>query len=278
MCETTRHLPASFDCTGKHLPFYCSIFNNAYPALTFETLPNGMTANGANPGERLLILFYYNILRHYRRSALFEHMRKHIRQQDVFVDVGAYLGIYSYLSTCLGAMPVTIEANSTCVSFLQKNSLFFPHVHPFSAWDKEEERTFYIGKDINAGASSLISCLKPWSESCYKSETRVRCKPLTSIIPHFMWKKIRILKIDVEGAEEHVLQGMYDELGKHQFHIWCEVRDNTSDRNPGTVYSVCKLLGSKGYTPYIYCGRQFQPFKQNQVRRVFDLLFIPKQY
>lgn len=271
----SRILPHSFDCTGKHLPCLCQLLINRYGLPRYCKLPNCFITDTAISGEKLLTLFFYNILRYYRKSPLFCYMQRLLKKGDIFIDTGAYLGVYSYLALRLKAEPHLVEANPACVEFLLRNGQYFPDIYPFAAWNKEEERGFNIGRKTDAGSSSLIESEKGWSSSCYSENVTVRCKPLESIIPENIWEKIKLIKIDVEGAEVEVLQGFADKLGKHKFHIWCEVRDATSDRNPGSFARVCNLLEKKGYSVFFFNGKKIEPFHENHIQRVFDLVFIP---
>lgn len=271
----TRFLPFAFDCTGKHLPFLCGALKDIFPLPRLCNLPDGITADTANAGEKLLSMFFFNIIRHYKNSPLFVYMQKHINRGDVFLDIGAYLGIYSYLAILLGAKPVLFEANPACLSFLERNHHLFHNLFPFAIWDKDDKREFFIGKDSDMGSSSLVNSLKPWASSCYKTKIRVCCRSLESIMPSHLWEKVSLVKIDVEGAEDRVLQGFADELGKHDYHIWCEVRDNTSDRNPGSFTKVCDLAEKNGYSINFFDGEKLRPFNNNHIGRVFDLLLIP---
>lgn len=258
------------------MPFVFSLLKDFYPLPAICKLPNGLTADTANPGEKLLSLYFFNIIRHYKASPLFKYMQKHLKKGDIFVDIGAYLGIYSYLACTLGAKPILVEANPVCVAFLQRNNLLFHDLYSFAAWNKEEKRDFFIGKDDNAGSSSLIESLKPWRSSCYKSKVKVHCRPIQSIISSpQLWGKIGLIKLDVEGAEDKVLEGFGGELGKHRFHIWCEVRDATSDRNPESYLKVHDLAEENGYSIYYFDGKEITSFEESHIKRVFDLLLIP---
>jgi hypothetical protein len=116
-----------------------------------------------------------------------------------------------------------------------------------------------------------------WNQSGYEKSIKVQAKKLGNVIDETIIKKIRLAKIDVEGAEEQVVNGMLDVLQINSFDVWCEVRGENSDRNPGSYKAVIRLLEPLGYKPYCYDGKELREFMSNDIQQVFDIVFKCKK-
>lgn len=138
-----------------------------------------------------------------------------LRPGDVFVDVGANFGLYSLLASRLvgsGGAVYAIEASPTIYARLLRNLEInaASNVVAFNlaASDRAGCLTVYLGPDTNSGATSTVDEAVELPRRGAALETEVEAKPLWQIVPDQLWPKIAVIKIDVEGAEARVLEGL----------------------------------------------------------------------
>ena len=140
-----------------------------------------------------------------------ELAKKIIKQGDVFVDIGANAGIYSFtLSKIVGQQGkvYAFEPDPRNYKLLEKsikaNSINNIIVYPIAVSDKTGQAKFNL--DIDSSQSSLIE-LENRKRVCYKS-IKVPTISLDDFVSKKNIKKINLIKIDVEGGEPLVVKGM----------------------------------------------------------------------
>jgi FkbM family methyltransferase len=132
---------------------------------------------------------------------------------DVFIDVGANVGYYSLLASQLvgdSGRVIAIEPLSELFHVLTQN-LWRNNVRNVrtvnvAAWDVEDEVAIFTWPARPPGYTSVMPLwAKAWN---LERHGQVHAKPLSTILQAGEMKAARIIKIDVEGAEWHVLSGM----------------------------------------------------------------------
>jgi FkbM family methyltransferase len=136
-----------------------------------------------------------------------------IDETSILLDIGANIG-----STCIpfamkyNATVIAVEASKNNAFLLLKNAWLngirlWPHivcaVDPLTAGSKEWLQFF--SKNGNSAANSIFEEWNP-SRSASSSEY-VKTTTIDSILENVDLEKIRLVKIDVEGAEAMVLKG-----------------------------------------------------------------------
>jgi FkbM family methyltransferase len=165
----------------------------ARPSVTAQAW--GLTMR-LNPAEAVDggILFYPQL---YNRLE-FKWLRNALRPNDLFVDVGSYIGAYSLLAASQGARVIAVEANPEAFAVLTENirlnGLAVTAVN-LGASDRDETLQLFLQRRQNLGGSSFI--VDGGDRDCVS----IRCKPLDEIAPG-----ADVMKIDVEGMEMRVLQ------------------------------------------------------------------------
>ncbi|QSR87928.1 FkbM family methyltransferase [Methylacidiphilum caldifontis] len=130
-------------------------------------------------------------------------LSRYLRKGDFVFDCGAHQGLYSvYLAKLVGneGRVFAIEPSKRFISYLEKNkqenNLYSIEIFPFAAGNKKEKKTFYEN-----GPFSRLSV-----QSFDNSSIEVEVICLDELLDRGL--RYAFGKIDVEGAELLVLQGL----------------------------------------------------------------------
>jgi len=181
---------------------------------------------------------------------------KNLKEKDIFVDVGTHFGFYSLLASELvgdGGKVIGVEASAAIFDVYLKNISPKKNIYPnhIAATDKEELLSFYEFPI----SYSEYNTFKPeqfdatdWIKKNPPNKIEVAGKRLDSVL---IEKNIypKIIKIDVEGAENNVVLGLEKTLADGQpiisMEYLVEDRQNTSHK------VATKKLADWGYLPHI---------------------------
>lgn len=160
----------------------------------------------AHPGSYMAQILQHGVFEG-SESAL---VRSLVRQGDFCIDAGAHVGYYSSLMAEAGAKVLAIEPNPKHVSLLERNvpsaTIFQVALSDTDAKDVP----FYLPSDYDDGWGSL-----GFSDQGRKSQIGVRTRRLDGILDELHYDgPIRLMKMDIEGAELLALRGMGDYLQK----------------------------------------------------------------
>ena len=171
---------------------------------------------------------------------------------DMFVDVGAHIGLFSVLAARLvgsRGQVLAFEPDPDNFRYLQKNvEINAPHptaVVLVSAAVGRESGTAEMWTDSrDSGSSSLIE-----RSDLVKLPAAVEVLSLDSWAGQHGWPAVRVIKLDCEGSEIDVILGMHD---------WCrrgpieaavvEVNTTTLRAGSRTVEDLFDCLRDRGYT------------------------------
>jgi FkbM family methyltransferase len=134
-----------------------------------------------------------------------EIIRHHLSSAEVFVDVGANIGLYTCLARSEGKYAIAVEPqprNLECLyASLSSNGWTDTEVYPLALGDRYGLVTLY-------GASGpSASLLAGWATYSKRFQQTIPLTTLDSLVgSRFDGKKL-LIKIDVEGAEYGVLKG-----------------------------------------------------------------------
>jgi FkbM family methyltransferase len=136
-------------------------------------------------------------------------LRRRLRPGDTFVDVGANIGCVSALASRLvgpRGTVVAIEASPAVIAALQetltRNDLTNVRMVAAAVSDRDHELPLFPGPSYNIALTSTVA------HSGLRDQGRVRAAPLGSLVTREELATARLIKIDVEGAEDRVLAGM----------------------------------------------------------------------
>lgn len=211
-------------------------------------------------------------------------VNQRLRPGDTFVDVGAGTGWYTVLAAKkVGptGRVVAVEASPTNFVALKENvnnnRLGNVRLINEAVWSSESCLSFFQGPHYNSGISTLVPSFAE-RRGC-KLVGRIRARPLPALLSPDEIATLRILKIDVEGAEREVLLGLEPLLDSvaDDLEIFLEV-------NP-TEYNVDDLLHpvrKRGFRAWIIPNQyeaeyylNFSPL--NRPGQFEELLVVPEQ-
>lgn len=143
-------------------------------------------------------------------------IERSLQPGDTFVDVGANIGYFSLLAARkvgLAGSVVSIEASPSIFESLQshlvRNQAFNVRALNAAASSELGSLQVFRAPDDNLGATTTVD----YGEPGYVLEAEVEAAPLHELLTPEEAANARIIKVDVEGAEWDVVQGLLPLLG-----------------------------------------------------------------
>ena len=165
-----------------------------------------------------------------------------VKNGDVFIDVGAHVGKYALKiakrypkSLVIAIEPGRLQFDAL-IDGIKKNKLRNIIPLNIAAWDEETELRLRVY--TATGTSSVFDNL---GYGRLLRVEEVKARPLDAVIHELSISHVDWVKIDVEGAELHVLRGFKNGIAKFKPKIIIEV----SDFNRKEVFKFFKELNYK---------------------------------
>ena len=181
-----------------------------------------------------------------RERALTAFLCRTVRPTDVFYDVGASFGFYSFLmgAGIEGGEVHAFEANDRVYQYLRENT-HGTHIHPVHVAVQNTPGTATFYDSITDSSSSSLLKAADRDADAYAAQT-VTATTLDQYVKTHT--PPTVVKIDVEGAELSVLQGGEDTLRHHKpiiiLEVWGKERGKKHHAN------AVAFLEERGYTPH----------------------------
>lgn len=181
---------------------------------------------------------------------------------DVFLDVGANIGYYSLLAShlvgprgsvvAIEASPATFQALS---HNLAMNKIANVRALNLAASDRAGRLTLYRGEEHNSGRATVVD------GQGLEVEAEVPAAPLNSILSAGELRRLRLAKIDVEGAEAQVVAGMgaLIEQGRDDLEIIIEINPAQLQHQGTTAEVVLAPFLRAGYHAYVLAN-DYSPY------------------
>jgi FkbM family methyltransferase len=166
---------------------------------------------------------------------------------DVFVDVGANVGLYTCLARQAGKHTLAVEPLQANLRYLfanlEQNGWSDVEVWPIALADS-------AGTSSLSGASTGASLLSGWAGASPLLRSPVAVSTLDTILGSRFAGQRLVIKIDVEGAEWRVLKGAEGILRSSPAPTWL-IEINLTENHPnGTnphYLETFQMLWSRGY-------------------------------
>jgi FkbM family methyltransferase len=135
-----------------------------------------------------------------------------LNEGSLFVDIGANTGYYSFFAARQGAKVLAVEANPKYVELIRRsrtyNGFHFP-VYNIALSDRAGTVTLSIPDHLHGSASIMLDFVgSQWGGTNIK----VQSMTLDSMLLVAHQRPSTIIKIDAEGAEEKIFNGMCNTL------------------------------------------------------------------
>jgi FkbM family methyltransferase len=186
---------------------------------------------------------------------LTDFLARRLRPGDVFIDVGANIGYFSLQAARLvgstGAV-VAIEASPSIHDKLRANLALNAtrnvRTVNLAVSDRASMLRLYLGPVDNVGGTTLVADGTPGSTF----ECVVPARPLGDIVTADEWRRARLVKIDVEGAEAAVVAGMVPLLAQAppDLELVVEIAPRTLERQGNSPEDVLQIFRAAGFHAY----------------------------
>lgn len=193
-------------------------------------------------------------------SPIIKDIIQEIGENDVFFDIGANIGLYSSVITKkIGSENVVaFEPAPPAYRKLESNSKLnggFIH-HQIAVSNKDE--MIDLAVDVS-DTQARMSTLDTDNELTNHTICEVPSRKLTTIIEDESIPSPTIVKIDVEGAEFKVLDGMEELLDSVRI-VYCEIHHpnlDSFDTNGSEIFSYLESFGFNIQTLHQRDGNEF---------------------
>jgi len=180
---------------------------------------------------------------------------KALEPGDTFIDIGANMGLYSlFAARKVGpsGLVVAIEPSSRDFerlrSHVELNGLTNVYLLQIAASNHKGEARLLVACDKRAGHNTLGYF--GYHRVFPKTIEIVRLERVDEIVQLMGLQKVDFLKLDVEGAEFHVLEGAQDTLRIFRPTILLELSDRTLRHQGCHSGQIWDLLVQEGYHIY----------------------------
>ena len=220
--------------------------NNAFNRILLTTVNDPVTVGigDSNARFRLTTTSEYSILNEQSESNIITDIISRVKEDDVFWDVGANIGLYTCLVAPKVSTVVSFEPFPGNVSRLRENVSLNDldgrvEVHEYALSDKSKTGRLQILNDnVGTGQNRILSN-GGQSGGEIEIEERSGDDLVREGIP-----SPTILKIDVEGVELKVLNGFKETLSEARL-VYCEVHDDRVADKSKT--EIAEKLGEHGF-------------------------------
>jgi FkbM family methyltransferase len=195
------------------------------------------------------------------QDGTFEHeeiheMQRLLESSDVFVDVGANIGLYTCLARSRGAQVIAVEPLARNLQYLfanlDANGWTDTEVWPVALAER-------AGTAVLSGASTGASLVEGWAGASPLLRTRTAVSTLDIIMGIRFPSRRLLIKIDVEGAEWRLLQGASETLRRTPAPVWM-VEVNLVEHHPAgrneRFQSTFELFWDCGYQSFSTAGER----------------------
>lgn len=172
------------------------------------------------------------------------YLRRFISKDDVTVDIGANLGLYTRELSRLSAKVHAFEPTGAMAELLRRTSAANVAVHQLALSDAIGETEIFVPRRSGALFFSIASLEQ---DSLSAKEELVPQKVTLARLDDVLTEPVRFIKIDVEGHELHVLNGARQTIARHRPIFLVEAQDQSK---PGATGSVFDFFGEWGYRGY----------------------------
>ena len=182
---------------------------------------------------------------------------------DVVIDVGANIGFFTLQSAqAVGTngFVLAVEANPLNYEFLQTNIALngYGNVEAYqvAAWNQEVWLDLLLGKNCECHTVKKTFAMAKGRKDRYtQNRIRIKARVLDNLVKDLFFEKVDWVKIDVEGAEFEVLQGLKNTLVSFKPRLIVESYETDRLRSflEPLGYEVTRIRESGSSPPNNFC-------------------------
>ncbi|MBE0547631.1 MAG: FkbM family methyltransferase [Rubrivivax sp.] len=198
-----------------------------------------------------------------------------LRLGDTVIDIGANVGYFSALcSLSIGPSGRVLSYEAAPGTYQRLQTLSQKNLHrnittfPYAVSNEAGEITFHCGPAEHSGIASI----RPLGEKSLGAIT-VKAIALDDILDEL--PKIRLVKIDVEGAETLVALGMQKLIERDRPYVITEVTDSFLRQLGSDKHQLLNAFTRHGYTAH-RIGRQVTEYAREDPEFQCDLILVPE--
>jgi len=206
-------------------------------------------------------------------------VRTLLKKGDVFIDVGAHIGWYALnAAQVVGSKGkvYAFEPNISVFEVLKRNKSLnhFQNLFPESIAlsNKTGKREFWLGDDMG-GSFVKKNTERLTIDGRKVTKTNVQTISLDKFCEINNIQNIKMIKIDVEGAELDVLKGSYNILKKQSPYLLIEVIEECLIANNTSKKELFLYLQKLGYIPYEFTGQELIKIDSSYKGSAFNIFF-----
>ena len=185
----------------------------------------------------------------------------------MYLDIGANFGYYAVLAAKMpGVSVLAVEPSPREFTRLQENTQLnnLKNIRSLevAVGDFSGKRMLHLSDLWNTSMNSFNPAFKGGNASGNHQSVEVKCHRVDDIVTTDEYKDLKLIKIDVEGSEYEVLQGMSNLLRHFNGILICEITPGVSEDDPNhinEIYSILKAQGFKGFYGLDF-SRQYDEF------------------
>jgi FkbM family methyltransferase len=194
-----------------------------------------------------------------------------LNRDSIVADIGANIGLHSvyFADIAKNGIIYAFEPSQFTFSFLLKNAKAKNNILPLN-----------IGLSDTNGIFSFFDCendalsgLKNTMRSSIRKESKVVCMRGDDFFNSLEFKKPDFIKIDVEGLEQEVIEGLQGTIKKNYPVIFCEIYKGLNSNNDPE--KTVTYIASLGYKAFVMSNASLKPYvKHNDFEH--NYFFIPE--
>lgn len=180
-----------------------------------------------------------------------------LRPGDVFVDIGANIGLYTLIAALCTRGSGQVYSFEPCMKTYQRlvknvelNDMHHVRCHQMALSDHSGPIEMNVSLD---GYDAWNSIMKPFEGSEFAIET-VRAAKWDDLSREYkLMGKVKMMKIDVEGWEGHVLSGGCESFSRNDAPILqIELTDKACQSAGTSCHTLYRQLEEFGYKMFVY--------------------------
>jgi FkbM family methyltransferase len=199
-----------------------------------------------------------------------------LRPGDTFVDVGAHIGFFSLMASCrVGPTGQVYAFESNCDRFeeLQSNAAAYPWLVCYSraVWNKSGPLDFSIPQQSGESGWGKVAAVR--KEGHIVSVDATSLDEWHEIVG---FPAIRLVKIDAEGSEPFILEGMRRLISKTRPFLIVEVNDQLLREVGYSKDAIAKTIRDNKYRIFAMNSEGLEEFGDSDGMVSPELLCLPE--